>query len=204
MKWWWLLLAAALTSGCGTLGQPPLPKFAVGDAPRPATASKPRPPSLRAGRCDLFWPNEKIGDRQFSPPGRWSSRPCSVAAQRVALGWAELPATQQPLLDQWQRQEISAPQLLDQLAVPARGDWLRRALRPDLVQVALGAPRNLLRRIRAGETLSAEERALLAAGLPTAHPEAFDDFADRVSTSSRLRRYSLSRASTARISRRNR
>ena len=37
---------------------------------------------------------------------------------RVALGWAEISAAQQPLLDQWQRQEISPQQLLDRLGVP--------------------------------------------------------------------------------------
>jgi hypothetical protein len=111
---------------------------------------------------------------------------------RVALGWTDLPATQQPLLDQWQRQEISAPQLLDQLVAPMRVDWLRPALRPGLIQVALGAPPVLLGKIRAGEALSAEERALLPNGYrPRA--EAFDNFADRVAASARLRRYDLAR-----------
>ena len=87
---------------------------------------------------------------------------------RVALGWTELSAAQQPLLDQWQRQEISPQQLLDQLGVPDRGDRLRHALRPDLVQVALGSPRELLRKIRAGDALTEEERALLAQELQIA------------------------------------
>ena len=111
---------------------------------------------------------------------------------RVALGWTDLPATQQPLLDQWQRQEISGPQLLDQLATPARGDWLRHALRPDLIQLALGSPPDVLRKIRAGEALSAEERALLPNDYRP-RPDAFDNFADRVAISTRLRRYDMAR-----------
>ncbi|MEO5719522.1 MAG: ChaN family lipoprotein, partial [Chthoniobacterales bacterium] len=111
---------------------------------------------------------------------------------RVALGWSELSTTEQPLLDQWQRREISAQQLADQLGASQRGDWMRRALRPDLLQVALGSPRQLLRKIRAGEPLTEADRALL----PTNYrpqPEAFDNFVDRVSTSPRLRRYNTER-----------
>ena len=61
---------------------------------------------------------------------------------RVALGWTELSPAQQPILDQWQREEISPQQLFDQLGVPDRGDRLHHALRPDFVQVALGSPRD--------------------------------------------------------------
>ena len=109
---------------------------------------------------------------------------------RVALGWTELSAAQQPLLDQWQRQEISSQQLLDQLGAPERGEWLRPALRPDLLQVALGAPRELLGKIRAGDALTDEERALLPKDYRS-RPDAFDNFVDRVSTSARLRRYNV-------------
>ena len=67
------------------------------------------------------------------------------------------------------------------------------------MQVALGAPRDLLRKIRAGDPLSPAERALLPQDYrPGA--EAFDNFVDRVATSPRLRRYNLPRF-TARISR---
>ena len=37
---------------------------------------------------------------------------------RVALGWTELSAAQQPIRDQWQRAEISPQELLDQLGGP--------------------------------------------------------------------------------------
>ena len=87
-------------------------------------------------------------------------------------------------------QEISPQQLLDQLGVPDRGDRLRHALRPDLVQVALGSPRELLRKIRAGDALTEEERALLPKNYKS-RPDAFDNFADRVSTSAPLRRYNV-------------
>jgi hypothetical protein len=109
---------------------------------------------------------------------------------RVALGWTELSAVQQPILDQWQRAEISPQQLLDQLGVPDRGDRLRYALRPDLVQVALGSPRELVRKIRAGIALTEEERASLPK-FYRSRPDAFDNFADRASTSASLRRYNV-------------
>ena len=188
MKRWWLLLAAALTSGCGTLGKPPLPKFAVSVAPRPATAEQTS--AVRLQQADvIYFGLTKRSAADSSPAWRVVVKTLQGSGDRVALGWAELPTTQQPLLDQWQRQEISAPELLDQLAVSSPDSWLRQALRPDLLQVALGAPRDLLHRIRTGETLSAEQRALLPRDYPPPRPEAYDDFADRVSTSPRLRRY---------------
>jgi hypothetical protein len=187
---WWLLLAAALTSGCGSLGKAPLPKFAIGEAPRPAPGEDAWAAKLRATDVVYFGLTKRWAtDRQ---PAWRIVEAWQGSGQRVALGWTELPATQQPLLDQWQRQEISAPQLLDQVTAPDRGEWLRRALRPDLMQVALGSPGNLLRKIRAGEALSAEERALLPKDYRP-RPEAFDSFVDRVSTSARLRRYDVER-----------
>ena len=159
MKWWLLLLAAALTSGCGTLGKAPLPKFAVGEAPRPASAEAAWAAKLRG--TDVIY----FGLTKRSAPDRQSAwrivETWQHSGQRVALGWTELASIQQPLLDQWQRQEISAQQLLDRLGAPDRGEWLRRALRPDLLHVALGSPGNLLRKIRAGEALTDVESALL-------------------------------------------
>ncbi len=192
MKRWSLLLAAALTSGCGTPGKPPLPRFAVSVAPRPPTAEETSAARLRQADV-IYFGLTKRPATDGSPAWRVVVETLEGSAGRVAMGWAELPATQQPLLDQWQRQEISAPELLDHLAVSSRDNWLRQALRPGLLQVALGAPRDLLHRIRTGETLSAEERALLPRDYQPPHPEAYDDFADRVSTSPRLRRYRPSR-----------
>lgn len=193
MKWQRLLflpLATALLSGCGTVGKPALPKFAVGEAPPPAPAADRWSEKLRDTDVIYFGLTERsISDSQ--PVWRIVGT-LQQSGGRVALGWTDLPATQQPLLDQWQRQEISGPQLLDQLASPARGDWLSRALRPGLLQVALGSPPGLLQKIRSGEALSAEERALLPDGY-RARPEAFDSFADRVAASTRLRRYDMAR-----------
>ena len=138
--------------------------------------------------CDLLWPNEKIRGRERA--GLALVEALQRNGARVALGWTELSAAQQPILDQWQRAEISPQQLLDQLGVPDRGDRLRHALRPDLVQVALGSPRELLRKIRAGDALTEEERASLPK-FYRSRPDAFDDFADRVSTSASLRRYNV-------------
>ncbi|MGH8093957.1 MAG: ChaN family lipoprotein [Chthoniobacterales bacterium] len=186
----WLLLAVALTSGCGTPGRPPLPKFALGEAPRPTTAEQASAARLR--QADVIYFGLTKRSAASGQPAWRVVQTLQGSAQRVALGWTDLTAAQQPLLDQWQRREISASQLLAQLALAERGDWLRPVLRPDLLQAALGAPRDLLRKIRAGESLSVEERALLPQGYRP-RTEAFDDFVDRVSTAPRLRRYHLSR-----------
>lgn len=190
MKRWSLLLASALVCGCGSVGKPPLPKFAVSQTPRPAPP--PDPWAAKLGAIDvIYFGLTKRSDAETQPAWRIVAS-LQTSGARVALGWTDLPATQQPLLDQWQRQEISGPQLLDRLAGTARGDWLSRALRPDLLHLALGAPPELLRKIRAGAALTTEERALLANDYRP-RPDAFDNFADRVATSALLRRYDLRR-----------
>jgi hypothetical protein len=185
-----LLLATLLTSGCESLNKPPLPKFAVGEAPR----STPRPSAwaMKLATTDvIYFGLTKRSAAENEPAwnivGTWQE-----GGARVALGWTDLPAARQPLLDQWQRQEISTPQLLDQLGTPARSDWLRPALRPHLIELALGAPPALLRKIRSGEALSEEEHALLPNDYRP-RPDAFDNFADRVASSTQLRRYDLAR-----------
>ena len=77
-----------------------------------------------------------------------------------------------------------------------------RALRPDLVQVALGSPRELLRKIRAGDALTEEERALLPKNYRS-RPDAFDDFADRVLGLAHLFAATTSPTFTTRTSPRN-
>lgn len=184
----WLLLAAALTSGCGTPGKPPLPKFATGAAPLKATEDETWTASVR--RADvIYFGLTKKSAAESAPAGRVVDA-LQRSGARVALGWTELSPAQQPLLDRWQRQEISSQRLLDELGVPDRGDRLRHALRSDLVQVALGSPRELLHRIRAGDALTEEERTLLPKNYRS-RPDDFDDFADRVSTSAHLRRYNV-------------
>jgi hypothetical protein len=187
---WWLLLAAALTSGCGSLSKPPLPKFATGEAPRPALVDEKWAASAR--RADVIYFGLTKRPAAESQPAWRIIDFLQHGGARVALGWSELPVAQQPLLDQWQRQVISTQQLIDQLGLPQHDDWMRRALRPDLVQVALGSPRELLHKIGAGQALSEEERALLPANYRP-RPDSLENFADRISTSARLRRYNLAR-----------
>ena len=188
---WGLLLVAALLCGCGTLGKPPLPNFATGEAPRPASTND-EAWAAAARRANVIYVGLTKRSAAESEPAWRIVETLQESGARVALGWSELPPSRQPLLDRWQRQEISAQQLIDQLGVRQRGDWIRRALRPDLVQVALGSPRELLRKIRAGDALTEEDRALLPNGF-RARPDAFDNFADRVTASPRLRRYNLER-----------
>ena len=185
---WWLLLTAALTSGCGTLGKPPLPKFATGEAPLKTTEDEKR--SLTVHPADVIYFGLTKRSAVNSEPAWRMVDALQRSGARVALGWTELSAAQQPILDQWQRAEISPQELLDQLGGPERGGRIRQAWRPDLVQVALGAPRELLRKIRAGDALTEEERGSLPK-FYRSRPDAFDYFADRVSTSARLRRYNV-------------
>jgi hypothetical protein len=187
VKWARLVLVLALLGGC-TANKPPLPKFAVSEAPRPVPPVDAWSAKLRQTDVVYFGLTKKtISDSQ---PAWHIVETLQGNGARVALGWAEFSVTQQPLLDQWQRQEISGPELVDQLGPAARRDWFQRALRPDLMQRALGSPPDLLRKIRAGEKLLAEERALLPNDYH-AHPDDFDNFSDRVATSARLRRYDI-------------
>jgi hypothetical protein len=185
---WWLLLVVALTSGCRTPGKPPLPKFATGEAPLKEPADDTWVATVR--RADVIYFGLTRKSAADAQPSWRIVDTLQRSGARVALGWTEFPAAQQPLLDQWQRHEISPQQLLDQLGAPERGDWLRHASRPDLVQVALGSPRELLRKIRAGDALAEEERARLPRNYRL-RPDAFDNFVDRVSTAPRLRRYNV-------------
>lgn len=185
---WWLLLTVALINGCATPGKPPLPKFALGEAPPKATEGE--KPTATVHRADvIYFGLTKRSAAEIEPAWR-VVQALQHGGARVVLGWAEFSVAQQPLLDQWQRQEISSQELLDRLGPPERSNWLRPALRPDLAQVALGAPRELLIKIRAGEALTDDERALLPKNYKS-RPDAFDDFVDRVSTSARLRRYNV-------------
>lgn len=188
---WSLLLAAALTSGCGSFRQPPLPRAASTTTATPApTADEAWAAKLRSADA-IYFSLTKSATAAGQPI--WQIvQLLQGSGQPVALGWAEVPATQQPLLEQWKQKEITATQLLDQLVRPERAALLSGALRPDLGQAALGCPRELLGKIRDGETLSEEEQAQLPAGFRP-RPEAFEDFADRVTTSARLRRYNIRR-----------
>jgi len=181
----WLLLAAALTSGCGSLNKPPLPKFAIGEAPPRPAAEDPSVARLRSADV-LYFCLTKRSAADHQPAWKIVAA-LENRGQRVALGWSQIAAGRQPLFDRWEREEISAPALLDQLTVPEGREWLTSGLRPGRAQVALGAPRELLGKLRNGEPLAAEERALLPRDFRVG-PQALDDFADRVARSPRFRR----------------
>ncbi len=186
---WSLLLAAALTSGCGSFRQPPLPQAASSAA----TASAPSVDEVWAAKlraADAIYFSLTKSATAAGQPIWQIVQGLQGSGQPVALGWAEVPATEQPLFEQWKRQEITAAQLVDQLVRPDRAALLRAALRPDLRQAALGCARDLLGKIRDGATLSAEEQAQLPTGFRP-RPAAFENFVDRVTASARLRRYDM-------------
>ncbi|HEY2714115.1 MAG TPA: ChaN family lipoprotein [Chthoniobacterales bacterium] len=182
-----LLLAAALTSGCGTT-KPPLPKFATGEAP-----PRPSPDDAwiaRLRQADVIYfclTKRATADNQQA----WRVlEHFRQSGEQVAFGWSMLSVAQQPLFDRWRRQEITRTQLLERLPAAMREDWAPSALRADLPQVALGGSGELLRKIRDGEALTAEEIALLPRDYRS-RPESFDNFVDRVSGSNGLRRYNF-------------
>jgi hypothetical protein len=182
-----LLLAVALTTGCGTT-KPPLPKFATGEAPPRPSPDDPWVARMR--QADVIYvclTKRATADNQQT----WRAlEHFRQSGEQVALGWSMVAAAQQPLFDQWRRQEITRAQLLERLPAAIHEDWARSALRPDLPQIALGGSRELLRKIRDGEALTAEEIALLPRDYRS-RPESFDNFSDRVSGSNGLRRYNF-------------
>ena len=184
VKGWLLLTAVALLSGCAAFNKPPLPQFTTGEAPPPA----PDPWSASLGQVDLVYCRLTKTSAAENEAAWRVVETFQARGAQVALGWSELPAAQQPILEQWRRQEISAEQLLQELGAPRGEDWLRRALRPDLLQVALGAPRQLLYKLRTGEALDAAELALLPRDYRP-RPDAFETFANRIVSFPRLRRY---------------
>jgi Haem-binding uptake, Tiki superfamily, ChaN len=191
---WLLLLPAAALSSCGGWRQPALPKAAtIAATPAPDTSGA---WAARLRTADVIY----FGlTRSATAPGQpiWELvQTLQNGGAAVALGWAELPAPEQPRLEAWKRQEISSAQLLDGLVRPERAPVLRPALRPDLAQVALGAPRLLLAKIRDGGALTAEEEAQLPRGFH-AKPDALENFADRIASSARLRRFNFRRLSRA-------
>ncbi len=184
------LLVAGCLCGCGHLREPRLPEGAA-SAPAPAAPiDQAWENRLRAADAIYFSLTKTSTDGLHSAAQivEWMQR----SGERVALGWAEIPAIAQPLFEQWSRQEISAGQLLEQLAQPERGAWLRQTLRPDLGQVALGGSRELLGKIRDGTALSAEEKNSLPQGYRT-RPGALENFVERATGSARLRRLNLRR-----------
>ena len=194
---WLLLVAAALTSGCGSFRAPPLPQNASTAAPAPApTLDESWATRVRAADT-IYFSLTKSATAGGQPV--WQViQLLQASGQRVTLGWAELPAAQQPLLEQWQRQEAPATEALPRLLRPDRAALLRQTLRPDLAQVALGAPRELLAKIRDGVALAADEEAALPRDFRP-EPNALEDFADRIGISSRLRRYNVRRLFRAHI-----
>lgn len=188
---WSLLLVAVLTSGCGNFRQPPLPQAATtaGAAPVPNADEAWR---ARLRSADAIYFSLTKSATAAGQPIWQTVQLLQGSGQAVTLGWAEVPAAQQPLLERWKAQEITASELLTQLVRPERAALLSGTLRPDLGQAALGCSGKLLGKIRDGEPLSENEEAQLPTGFRPPR-DAFENFADRVSMSAPLRRYNIRR-----------
>lgn len=188
---WSLVLAAALTSGCGSFHAPPLPQAAA-NAPAPAAPSTDEAWATRLRAADVVYLSLTRNGLGAEQPLWQIIQVLQSHSQSVTLGWAELPATQQADLERWQREQAPESDALAQLLRPEHAALLRQTLRPDLAQAALGSSRELLAKISDGASLTTEEEANLPRGFfPSS--DAFADFVDRVTTSSRLRRYNVRR-----------
>jgi hypothetical protein len=142
------LLAAFLVTSCGIFqGKPALPGNPVGTS---SDSSQNQFTAAKA-RADVVYLQD---DRQVANSGQNTALKILDALQghdaRVAIGWASVDLTQQPLLNQWQEQKISAEELLARLPsaevaqmASAGTDLVRQMLRPDIAQLALGCPRDL-------------------------------------------------------------
>lgn len=186
---WLLLLAVGLTTGCG-VRQPPLPQAAATGANAGATLDQALAVKLRAVDAVYFCLTKSSA--ADDAPAWQIAAAMTQDGTRLALGWATVPAEQQALFDQWQAQKISSTKILEELVRPETDSFLRHGLRPEFLQVALGASRSLLAKIRNGESLSVTEEAQLPQGFQ-APPESLESFVERASSSPRLRRYNLRR-----------
>ena len=142
----WLLLAAALMSGCETPNKPPLPKFALGAAPPKATEDEKW--TATVNRADVIYFGLTKRSAAESEPAWRLVEALQRNGARVALGWTELSATQQPILDQWQR----AGNFSATTARPARRAGPRRSATPRVA------------------SRSGASRARFAAGTPAQDP----------------------------------
>jgi uncharacterized iron-regulated protein len=92
-----------------------------------------------------------------------------------AVGWEMFDRTQQGLLDAWDRGSISLQQLFRETGFdrgwaiysPVYAKILQTARRSGRKNVALNAPRALVRKVAQGQTLSHREQALLPRGFRT-------------------------------------
>ena len=186
-----LLLALGLTSGCGSFRAPPLPEASSATPPLPAPEAEDSW-AVRVRAADAIYFSLTKSAATSEQPIWQVIQLLQASGEGVALGWAEIPAPAQALLEQWQRGEAPATESLSRLLRPGRAALLRQTARPDLPPVALGCAHEVLAKIRDGAPLTAEEEAELPRDFRVA-PEALENFADRVAASSRLRRYNLRR-----------
>jgi uncharacterized iron-regulated protein len=190
------LLAAFLVTSCGIFqGKPALPRNPVVET---VSDSSQNQFTAAMARADVIYFQD---DRQVANSGQNTELKILDALQahdaRLAIGWASVDLTQQALLNQWQEQKISAEELLAHLPsaevaqmAPADVDLVRQTLRPDIAQLALGCPRDFFTKVRLGEKLSDEERAMIPSGFTTP-PNDFENFSDEISDVPRLRRYNI-------------
>ena len=102
---------------------------------------------------------------------------------RIAVGWEMFARNNQPLLDQFNRRQISLAQLLDQSGFrkswgvysPVYAKILATTSANGVPNVGLNAENRLVHRVAMGQTLNQAEQSQIPAGYKV-RPEAFDNF----------------------------
>jgi uncharacterized iron-regulated protein len=86
-------------SGCETPNKPPLPKFALGAGSPKAIEDEKW--TATVNRADVIYCGLTKRSAAESEPAWQLVEALQHNGARVALGWTELSAAQQPILDQW-------------------------------------------------------------------------------------------------------
>ena len=102
---------------------------------------------------------------------------------RVAVGWEMFSRIDQPLLDEFDRRQISLGQLLDQSGFkkswgvysPVYAKILATTVANDFPNIGLNATNTLVHHVAMGQTLSEDERRQVPTGYRV-HPGAFENF----------------------------
>ncbi len=182
-----ILLCAALVvslAGCEIFNKPALPhRTSIDSLNDPAVDDF----ATRIRRAEvIYFPvenlDQSVGDL---------IRALRDEAKPFAIGWQDLSADEQGILDQTTAAPGGEPNLADRVTWNVRGqprEFRKSVLRAtsDLPQLALGLPRALRMKLQTGENLTADERLLLPEGYKVPAGD-FEKFAEEHATKRDLR-----------------